>query len=114
MLKTILLATAALVGLSGPMDAKELRYNPEVQQLYLCYHLADTMGDARAAIKFLRLAEYKARASGWSNSDVDFFKGYIYGKNEDKLEQSRYELARMYANLACDQLSRMPIVTRDE
>jgi hypothetical protein len=99
---------------STSANAKYLKDDGHVRQLYLCFFVADELGNEEAKMKFLKNADYHAITSGWSALDLASYKGYIYGKFETKLNQSRFELAKMYVDLGCDILVNQPVVTRDE
>ncbi|MGZ9256968.1 MAG: hypothetical protein ACXW50_21285 [Candidatus Binatia bacterium] len=105
---------ALLVFVSTSANARYIKDDGHVRQLYLCFFVADRLGKEEAKMKFLKNADYHAITSGWSTLDLATYKGYIYGKFETKLDQSRFELAKMYADLGCDILVNRPIVTRDE
>lgn len=110
------IALAVIVLALGVSDAeaKYLKDDGSVRQLYLCYFVADELGYENEKKRFLMNADYQARTAGWSNTDLAFYKGYTYGKYEDRLNRSLPELAKTYTDIGCDLLVNRPIVTRDE
>ena len=110
----IALAVIVLALVVSNADAKYLKDDGSVRQLYLCYFVADELGYENEKKRFLMNADYQARIAGWSNTDLAFYKGYIYGKYEDRLNRSLSELADTYTDIGCDLLVNRPIVTRDE
>jgi hypothetical protein len=110
----IALAVIVLVLVARGAEARYIKDDGTVRQLYLCYFVADELGYENEKNRFLVNADYQARIAGWSNTDLAFYKGYTYGKYEDRLNRSLSELADTYKNLGCDLLVNRPIVTRDE
>lgn len=110
----IVLAAIVLALIVSDAEAKYLKDDGSVRQLYLCYFVADELGYENEKKRFLMNADYQARIAGWSNTDLAFYKGYTYGKYEDRLNRSLSELAATYTDLGCDLLVNRPIVTRDE
>jgi hypothetical protein len=110
----IALAVIVLMLVVGGAEARYIKDDGTVRQLYLCYFVADELGYENEKKRFLMNADYQARIAGWSNTDLAFYKGYTYGKYEDRLNRSLSELADTYTDLGCDLLVNRPIVTRDE
>jgi hypothetical protein len=110
----IALAAIVLALLVSDAEAKYIKDDGSVRQLYLCYFVADELGYENEKKRFLMNADYQARIAGWSNTDLAFYKGYTYGKYEDRLNRSLSELTSTYTDLGCDLLVNRPIVTRDE
>lgn len=110
----IALAVIVLALFAREAEAKYIKDDGSVRQLYLCYFVADELGYENEKKRFLMNADYQARIAGWSNTDLAFYKGYTYGKYEDRLNRSLSELAATYTDIGCDLLVNRPIVTRDE
>ena len=110
----IALAVIVLALVVSDAEAKYIKDDGSVRQLYLCYFVADELGYENEKKRFLMNADYQARIAGWSNTDLAFYKGYTYGKYEDRLNRSLSELAATYTDIGCDLLVNRPIVTRDE
>lgn len=110
----IALAVIVLMLVVSDAEARYIKDDGTVRQLYLCYFVADELGYENEKNRFLINADYQARIAGWSNTDLAFYKGYTYGKYEDRLNRSLSELAHTYTDLGCDLLVNRPIVTRDE